>query len=499
MQAPSIEFFIDLHCHPTYKPVGASYKQDGKQSSNPTAASSMWHYDPPHLLDKALNNLLGLTKFSQTNFTASSYGQLLVITVALGCIEKWFFNNKLGTGLSADWIEDFLVEIGGKRIDAIQGMNDYFMDLKAEIEFLEKMNGQVVTIDGKKFAYRLVKNFAELNEVMLLNEEAMRNAEAGDRKALLTIAVIPSIEGMHVLNCGLVYNKEDGPEEPANIEEILANAQVLKSMKYRPFFVTFSHHFYNQLCGHSKSLNSTVAKVCDQERGFRYGFTDTGRKVLDILLNNQNNDRILIDIKHLSPEGRIEYLKIREYKYRDVPVIVSHGACNGLPTYGRNVSDYPKLGNDFFQEEINFYDDEILLIEKTGGIFGLQLDERRVASKEKLKHTRHSIFRNKIMHYRSELLWFQIQYVAELLDANDRYSWGTLAIGSDYDGIVDPINSFWTVEDYPALKAYLERHAYNYLKDANNLKQPRNRDISSDEVVHNIFQNNAWEFFKRWY
>ena len=34
------------------------------------------------------------------------------------------------------------------------------------------------------------------------------------------------------------------------------------------------------------------------------------------------------------------------------------------------------------------------------------------------------LFRNKIMHYRSELVWKQIQYIAELLDNNDLFCLG---------------------------------------------------------------------------
>ena len=103
------------------------------------------------------------------------------------------------------------------------------------------------------------------------------------------------------------------------------------------------------------------------------------------------------------------------------------------------------------------------------------------------------------MHYRSELLWNQIQYIAELFDDNGLYAWGNIGIGSDYDGIVDPLNSFWTVEQYPELKSYLERHAFNYIQNkSGRLKNAFNR-ISADIIVQNIFQTNAWAFLERWF
>jgi microsomal dipeptidase-like Zn-dependent dipeptidase len=253
------------------------------------------------------------------------------------------------------------------------------------------------------------------------------------------------------------------------------------------------------LCGHSESLKGLIAKNCDQHLGLGTGFTPLGKEVLNMLLDNTGGKRILVDIKHLSPLARKQFFEMRKNQYPDVPVIISHGVCNGLPTMGVTHSQYPELGSTFNDKEINFYDDEIIDMVKSNGIMGLQLDERRVANDETIKGTKHSFFRNKIMHYRSELVWKQIQYVAELLDANDLFAWGNLAIGSDYDGIVDPLNSFWTVEQYPELKSFLERHAFNYMQNnSGRLKNSFNK-IKSDVIVQNIFQTNAWKFFERWF
>jgi microsomal dipeptidase-like Zn-dependent dipeptidase len=303
---------------------------------------------------------------------------------------------------------------------------------------------------------------------------------------------------MHVLNGGL-----DPARSPANIKanpaEIKANAQALKNHPHRPWFVTFTHHFYNELCGHSESLKGIIAKNCDQQLGIDTSFTLLGKEVLNMLLDNSDGKRILIDIKHLSPLARKDFFEMRKNQYPDVPVIISHGVCNGLPTMGSTHSQYPELGSTFNDGEINFYDDEIIEMVKSNGIMGLQLDERRVANDETIKGTKHSFFRNKIMHYRSELVWKQIQYVAELLDANNLFAWGNLAIGSDYDGIVDPLNSFWTVEQYPDLKSFLERHAFNYMQNSSDRIKNNFNKIKADVIVQNIFQTNAWTFFERWF
>ncbi len=492
---PNIDFSIDLHTHPNYKPLGRSFQTTpGQQSNSINSRNNLWYYDRPTFLDKLLNIIGGLTKFSQTNFTAGSYGKLWVITVGLGAIEKWFFNNKLGTGEIADILEDFASELGKPRINAIQSMEDYYADLVLEYSFLEQMHNTAVNIDGKKFVYRIVNNFLELKVAVLENE---MNIQAENQKPVI-IALIPSIEGLHILNCG-IDPQRDFNNIKANPAEVKQHAHDMKNNPRKPWFVTFAHHFYNELCGHSLSLRGQVARSCDQHVGLNTGFTELGKEVLDILLDNSDGKRILVDIKHMSPLTRKQFFKLREEKYPDIPVFVSHGVANGLPDMNSTISNYPELGNTFNNGEINFYDEEILLMEKTGGIIGLQLDERRLASEETIKRTKHSIFRHKIMHYRSELLWRQVQYIAELLDSNGRFAWGNIGMGSDYDGIVDPLNSFWTTEQYPELKSYLERHAHNYFQNhVDRLKNSFNK-ITADLVVQNIFQNNAWSFFERWF
>ena len=492
---PQSDFTIDLHTHATYKPVGKSYpKNKFKQSSSVTDKNSMWFYNPATVLDKLMNYIGSVTKFSQTNLSAAVYGRTWVLTVALGSIEKWFFNNKAGTGFIADILEDFATELGKPRIDAIQGMQNYFDDLEQEISFLTQMHNKSVTIDGTKYRYIIVKNFTELEQAMLDNDTTIATQSPNP----INIAIIPSIEGMHVLNCGL-----DEDRSPLNLkadpEEIKQHARDIKNFNFKPWFVTFAHHFYNELCGQSLSLRGVVANKCDQKVGLNTGFTPLGKEVLQILLDNSDNKRILIDIKHLSPLGREEFFAIRQTQYPDIPVFISHGVANGLPNRLSTVSLYPELGNTFNNGEINFYDDELILMAQSGGIIGLQLDERRLANEETIQRVKHSFIRNKIMHYRSELVWKQIQYIGELLDANNLPAWSNMCIGSDYDGIVDPINSFWTIEQYPQLKSYLERHAFNYMQNnASRLKNNFNK-IGADTLVQNIFQTNAWNFFSRWF
>lgn len=98
------------------------------------------------------------------------------------------------------------------------------------------------------------------------------------------------------------------------------------------------------------------------------------------------------------------------------------------------------------------------------------------------------------MHYRSELLWFQIQHILELLDNEGLFAWNCMAIGSDFDGIIDPLNSFWTTEELPYLADFLERHAYNYMQTAQ-FKVATNK-IDADIIIERVMSSNGLDFLK---
>ncbi len=388
----------------------------------------------------------------------------------------------------------------------IQNMTNYWTDLENEMQFMADAAGKVVKIDGQFHTYMIPRNFAELIEQQQKNETP---SVGKTRETPWVTSLIFSCEGLHVLNCGL-----DNPCDPNEVKE---NAMRLKAHPNAPWFVTVSHHFFNELCGHARSLRKQVGKLTNQEEGLGTGFTPLGLEVLDILLDESAGKRILIDVKHMSPKGRQEFYRLRNEKYNNaVPIIMSHGVANGLPDFGSREPEHYELGRTFVNpieyetgpggsviekdhNEINFYDTELVEMVKSGGILGLQLDERRVANDITLSGVKKSPWKHKMMHYRSELIWRQIQYIAELLDRNGLYAWGNMAIGSDYDGMVDPLNSFWTVEEYDDLMQFLERHAWEYLKKTPHpIQMPVNK-ISADRIVENIFSNNAWAFFSRWF
>ncbi|WP_297692011.1 membrane dipeptidase [uncultured Eudoraea sp.] len=477
--------YIDFHCHPSLKPFGKSfnYNPTGVHVSHRNSKRSIWHYDPPSISDKLLNYLTGLTKFSQANFTSLVKGGVGIVCVSLYPLEKWFVRNKMNNELLLDLASNFALGIGHKRINYIQGITDYFKDVEAQYDYYMQLDGKIVHLPEGKFRYKLVKNFHEIQNI---KDE---NTSGGK---VHTICVIISIEGLHVLNTGL--------RKPYSEVEVLTNLDKIKNWEFRPFFITIAHHFWNQLCGHSESLTGIILKFADQKEGLNSGFTAMGRKVMERLVDNTNNSRIIPDIKHMSIQARKEYYQMLDSgnsNFMNLPVIASHAACNGLKSFEDPVVVYPRTASKLNPVSINLFDEEIIRIAKSKGIIGLQLDERRIVNKKTRKKTKNSTKRSKIMHYRSELLWNQIQHIAEVLDAEGLFAWDCMAIGSDFDGIIDSLNGFWTAEELPFLADFLERHAYNYML-SHNLGNIQNV-IKADEIIARLMSVNGRNFLKEYF
>jgi len=466
------------------KPFGKSFKKNrskGKNTRKKRRRNSIWKYDPPSVIDKLLNYTIKLTKFSQANFTSLAKGGVTVVCVSLYPLEKCFFNIDIKSEFFKDLILNFVTGLGKKRIDAIQSMQDYFEDLNLEYDFYKQLDGKTRLRDGK-FRYKIINNFAEIGAIR----------EQDELKNVTTICVILTIEGMHVLNS----NADKVPTEAV----IMGNLKKLKAWVTPPFFVSIAHHFKNHLCGHAQSLDKKV-EACIDKNCFdkNTGFKPLGEKVVKELLNNKNGKRILIDVKHMSVASRRYYYDLLETTddYKGIPIIVSHGAANGLKSFDEKVSQGSEFAASFNTGDINFFNEELIKIAKSKGIFCLQLDERRVASENTIKKVKHSIIRSKIMHYRSKLLWNQIQHIVEVLDVQGLPAWDCIALGTDYDGIIDPLNAFWTSEELPYLADFLERHAHNYMRDAS-FNVPENK-IKTDEIISRIMSTNGMKFIEAYY
>lgn len=481
---------VDLHCHPTLKPFG-------KFHGGPKRMQSLWYRDAADTYEKFLNRFAQLTRFTQADLTSLAKGNVRVAVVALYPLEKGFVKNKLGHGAAADLGLDLATGLGQGRIRRLQEMKSYFQDLLAEYGYLLAGSGKQKKhmVDGHGWYYEVVGSMAEADSLLLASPTA--------------IAVVPTIEGAHVFDTGLAV--EGLPDAADRKADILERVRLVKQWPKPPFFITFAHHFDNELCGHALAFDQGVqSKVLDQQKQLGEDFTPLGLEVLEALLGTTDGRRILIDSKHMSPRARRTYAARAE---RDgLPLIVSHGAVNGMaaydepahrnmPTVGRfSSTGLEPTNGSRYPVSINFYDDELVAIARSQGLFGIQMDERRIGSSLWLSRAAGRVEPRKALYHSAAMIWNQIQHIAEVLDQRGLSAWDIPCIGSDFDGIVDPPNGYWAADDLNHLDDYLLMHAHTYLRErTNTLQQPFNKHIDPELLVEKVMHGNATAFLRRWF
>jgi hypothetical protein len=471
MKTPKFKF-ADFHCHPILKTFGQSFsiKEDGTVNR-----SHIWYCNPPTAFTKTLNALTGLTKFTQADFTTLSKANVKVAVVSFYPLEKGFFISRFMKGLLLAHFANLVTSIGFKRVRHLQKHTDYFLDLVNEYNFF-KNSCTNLEIEGQIKRWRLAGSWLEVEKI--LNDDHC-------------MAVVPTIEGGHVFNTGLAsYGR------PTQEWEMLQNIETVKNWEYPPLFITLAHNFNNDLCGHARNLDR-LGPLVNQLENINTGFTSLGMKVARALLDDTKKP-VFIDIKHMSLKSRLQYYDLVENEYRDkVPVLVSHGAVTGVDlSYEQNTGIPTGM---FSSEDINFFDEELVIIAKTGGVFSLQLDSRRFAHPKLSRKSLRQVFHPNAYKHSAIAIWLQLQHIAEILDSNQLFAWGTVCIGSDFDGTINPLNGIWTAEQLPLLAEELLLLAANYLRGENGLIHSENRTISPEEIVERFIFKNVKDFLATHY
>ena len=487
-----------MHCHPSVKPF--SWTKTGKINSNVhsrNVKTSLWFNDPPTKRDKKLNKVFGLTKFTQSDFRTLRKGDVKIISACLNPIERGLFIFKGCCKILPPRLFKFVTEASMKFIRLVRKKErDYFKALKDEYCFFLKEWKRQDKIFPTRF--ELTRNYNEI-------QTHLQNPDKD------ILSVFFSIEGSHVFNNGGLESK------PWNMNRIMQNIEeVKKEWDFPPLYVSLAHMMNNGLCGHAKSLPSWLGKIIDQKEGMNDDISKSGEVVLHKLLENDPR-RIYIDIKHMNLKSREHYYKIldtdEKYKGKRIPVLASHGAVIGRSSKKekKGKKPYCKIESPFqnerelkfFDAEINFFDEEIIRMEESEGFLGIMLDERRLSQEKEKARKKRKKDRGKQLYYQAGLVWKQIRYIAEVLDDNDKFGWGTATIGSDYDGAVDPPDGYWTSADFGILEENLVLHAVDYFK--NHLAHPKvNKnqfpgltvEEKAREVIDLFMRRNALRFLE---
>lgn len=457
--------FADWHVHPNLKTFGHTF------DSTVSNKSDLWRYKKPSAVSKLLNRLFGLTRMYQSTFSSMNLAGVKIAFVSLYPFEKGFFVNKQYCGPKTAFFADLITGIGYRRIRHLQKQDNYFEELKAEYEFVLSADKER-KISGRDYRWKIVEDWVGIRQIL-------------DDKNIL--GVIPTIEGSHVFNSGLgEYGK------PTCAAEVMNNILELKKWKHPPFFITFGHNFGNDFCGHAPSLEK-LGPLVNQSHQCQEGFTPLGWDVVDSLLNDKNGRPILLDLKHMSLNSRKQLYEWNKRRSEGMsPLIVSHGAVTGGSW---NVTK--KTGRAIFcPDEINFYDEDILEVVRSGGFFALQLDANRLGISKVIRKPLLSSGRARLTHS-CRIIWAHLRHIAELLDREGLPAWDHIGIGSDFDGTINPLDEIWTSEDFPSMAACLLKEIEAYLDSPNSLKMLTNKFAEPKEVLSKFLIENTLRFLER--
>ena len=502
--------FADLHSHCSLLSFNSGVK--AKYNKN------LDEIDQPDIKDMVNEEGMFPAKYSQADFGSLNDAGVKLVFASLYPVERNFFEPK-GLLKIIKWLglEKFVLNIDKKRIKEIEAdkkHENYFKELNSEYELL-KENQSTTMHPLCNTPYQIVSTYEHLSKLQ---------SDSPD-----TIAVVLTIEGASAFGISdkSIVNTELKTKVLNNINTVKDWSSKDGKSSYCPLFVTFCHHFYNNLAGHS--LSSPNVNI-DQKKGINDGFTDFGKQVLKKLLSkNEGKRRILIDIKHMSIASRKEYYQFLEdnYKENEIPIIASHCAVNGHAGFSEacsdiNISDKSKPKDikkgpiaEYEKSQtlnpwsINLFDNEIIQIHKSKGLMGIIMDQRVLAGGLKVYEVKKKYtwsvpepfddndwFGNKQFQFDwTELYFKQIVHIYNVLLNNATPAeecFNSICIGSDFDGMINAIDAVNTSTRFAILEQNLILHI---TKNKVNFKEALNK-ISPEEIVEKIMYKNVVDFYK---
>lgn len=443
---------VDIHTHPTLRaynsrfPEGQRNLWDKTYNERPQTSLGRW----------ASLKSREIAKESQANLRSYATAKARVVFDSLYPLEKGFLNFRKVPSLmvgrnGADQVLRSVTGYEDHQLRSLRSNNDYFQELLGQYAFLSK--GQGPSPCGQH-AYKLAANWSEVESILRADDH--------------TIAVLVTIEGAHAFNCGLPRR---GTYSGLNVDCLRENIGTVKSWRYAPFFVNLSHHFYNELCGHARSLKPGIYQAVNQKEGIGAGLTEAGETVIYELLSRNNGRRILIDIKHMSVRGRKEYYRMLDAHNRlnpqdQIPVICSHTGMNEFETMraSRQRKDKPRKSKHsyFHNWAINLSAEEIRYIHQSGGLIGIMVDKGLLGSLntlEEIKALKDPLQRkDAFVELVASNLFHAVQAVGK------KSAWDILSLGTDYDGMIAHIDSYPDAASLPHLREdlvdFIERKQY---------------------------------------
>lgn len=541
METP--KFFIDFHCHPSMKGYYSSEFHSKKKNLWDFQAESKYCDELPDFFKSQLREMI---KYSQMNLRDCKKGNVKILFSSLYPVERgWFNERRIIDPLISD--ENFANSIACSSgfekgvitniLDEIKNEKpiNYFAEIAGEYFYL---NSEIAKSNNNEEEFFIANSFDELEDyenddeknriALIVNVEGGHSLLNFDDIDDLKNTAFRKVDQDHFLDFKkykeIAFNNIDVLKGVKETEIIVDGKVEIVKFQYSPFYLTFAHHFWNLLCGHSDSFGFGGDLMLNQKRGKNRKFTKLGRHILwKLLEKEEGRRRILIDIKHMSIKARQEFYGIwqTEYfgKFDNFPIISSHTGVNGRASY-KFMSKENQEVSFFNTSDINMFDEDIKMIHKSGGLMGIILNESRIPGHESkmiVKQNKKKIHKLLKLNPESNLIdELRIENKQEYLKSlvanifhtvnviNKKSAWDILSIGSDFDGMIDALDNYVKASDFPILakdlKVFIDNckgipeigineYEFNKLKF----------DYSSDEIIEKISHSNAMNFLKKYF
>ncbi len=488
--------FADIHCHPSLHPFAYDYV--GKKKNE-----NVWDEDRP----KVKQRKSAFPEYTQSDFRTMARGGVKLAFVSIYPIEQGWFNPKVfGEGNVADLLARIISKLPIQFVNEVQSDEFRYYDFFfKEYHYLNEEDSMPHDVDGEVYRYIIIKPGDDID--VILNSEN-------------TIGVIMTVEGAQSF---VAADAEMIDNENFNLDQTLSHIEAIKTWDHPPFFVSLSHHFNNGFCGHARSFPGIAAKMLDQTLHLDDELNDKGRMLIDCLLGigdyEGNGQRILIDTKHMSIKARSEYYdKISAFNERKgdadkIPIVVSHTGYSGHETMedAARVPDSDekyKSSGIFNNWSINLCDDEIIHIFNSNGIMGLNFDERILSGKAVMDDYDEKFKKKEIKKRSIELQKFWAQQMlnnilgivnvvvnsGQLAEPAKVRIWDMLAIGTDFDGMINAEDAFITAEEFIDFRNVLEE-IIPLQDNIGHLLQ----GLSVEQALDKIMYENAYNFAMTYY
>lgn len=341
------------------------------------------------------------------------------------------------------------------------------------------------------------------------------------------IQVILAAEGGH--------NFYDSDQLPGNATGILENLQFHKKPgNPRLLYVTITHLEQSAFCTHAYGMKLIRNPVFyPVGKGLRV----LGKSFIRTALDNQNGKPILIDVKHMSLQSRLQFYLLRKTEFSDLPIVATHMGITGVSYLKKPVKKVqtnlkfrclevfyhrnPGAIDTYFNPwSINLYDEDISEIMRSGGLIGLSLDQRilgfgnvskEIFSLEEFiesefkpvpRPTYHRLDENHHNTFQKFRNW-QIRYfcnnwlhaVRTGMQVIGDEAWNHICLGSDFDGLIDPIDDFKSAASYKFIFARLVEWM-PLMAEAMGIEVPAS---DAQEKVRGLVFDNALKFLQRYY